>query len=544
MNSLQLKFYSFIFTTGIIGGFIFGGGIALSQPADTPNSPPAIQEESSSSNEQGEIVERGITRRDHRGQPKVLAPPTSTSPSQSSPVPLVRDHRLQPGGTTSSAPVSLSQGAPPPIGPPDPVAPVKDLPIHLLITNARDAAGNNIGVRGQVDRAVAAANANAAQQTSVRAKIKVESFTFYGAQMSATTYTDRPNHRYVRIPYMVGYKVYDVKKNVSGSWVSTSVTRQLSQSITIQMFCDRWETGKGSLKLAAKIDRPYMDPNQGGTLEQVVNFFLNGHLTDFIDSQVRQQINSISIQNASTNLNLDCNALGRDKGDIETPTDDLILYSYTIPKPTLPTINSQLSLTLQSIKRLAAHNLQGQPLYAATETPTLEVFANQRLAVVQLPSLQEGQQVPVAATPIVLPVAGLTNLSVLVNVRQPNITQVDSTTRVYGQNVSYGHGTQTIRVPKAYWTQANPKTGVKPQQIFVDAYELTFRINAPGNLTADPGLGTSPTLGTVKPGLFNQAIQVTIMKRGVEGEQPDNSTIEQPQTESESDNREAQPSVP
>jgi hypothetical protein len=440
--------------------------------------------------------------------------------------------------------VSLSQGAPPPIGPPDPVAPAKEFPVHLLITNARDAAGNNIGVRGQVDTAVAAVNANAAQQTSVRAKIKVESFTFYGAQMSATTYTDRPNHRYVRIPYMVGYKVYDVKKKVAGSWVSTSVTRQLSQSITIQMFCDRWETGKGSLKLAAKIDRPYMDPNQGGTLEQVVNFFLNGHLTDFIDSQVRQQINSISIQNGSTNLNLDCNALGRDKGDIDNSTDDVILYSYTIPKPTPPTINSQLSLTLQSIKRLAAHNLQGQPLYAATETPTLEVFANQRLAVVQLPSLQEGQQVPVTANPIVVPVAGLTNLSVLVNVRQPNITQVDSTTRVYGQNVSYGHGTQTIRVPKSYWTQANPKTGIKPQQIFVDAYELTFRINAPGNLTADPGMGTSPTPGTVKPGIFNPIFQGTILKRGVEAEHPDNSTIEQPQTESESENRETQPSVP
>jgi hypothetical protein len=88
-------------------------------------------------------------------------------------------------------------------------------------------------------------------------------------------------------------------------------------------------------------------------------------------------------------------------------------------------------------------------------------------------------------------------------------------------------------VPKSYWTQANPKTGMKPQQIFVDAYELTFRINAPGNLTADPGMGTSPTPGTVKPGIFDREFQGTIMKRGVEGEHPDNSTIEQPQTEPE-----------
>jgi len=97
----------------------------------------------------------------------------------------------------SGSPVTQGQvfmlAAPPAIGPPAPVAPVKELPIHLTITNLRDATGKNIGVRGQVDNAINAVNANAALQTNVRATICVDSFTVYGPSLSTTRYTDRPN---------------------------------------------------------------------------------------------------------------------------------------------------------------------------------------------------------------------------------------------------------------------------------------------------------------------------------------------------------------
>jgi len=126
-----------------------------------------------------------------------------------------------------------------------------------------------------------------------------------------------------------------------------------------------------------------------------------------------------------------------------------------------------------------------------------------------------------------VPTSGLTSLSVLVNVRQANLTQVDSATQVYGQNVNYGNGTRTIRVKKSYWTQADPKTGAKPQQILVDAYELTFMIQGPGGLVAEPTVGPAPTTGTVKPGVLNQAVEgMTLQKRGIEGEQPVSSEQE------------------
>jgi hypothetical protein len=418
------------------------------------------------------------------------------------------------------------------------VAPVKELPINLLITNLRDSTGKNIGVRGQVDAAIAAVNANAAQQTNVRVKIRVDSFTVYGAGMSATTYTDRPNQRFVRIPYMVGYKVYDVKKKVAGSWVATSVTRNLSQSITIQIFCDRWETGKGLLKLVTKINRPYMEPNQG-TVEQIVDFFVNGHLTDFIDSQVRQQLNAIPIMNGSTNLPFVCNTLGADKIDVATTKDDILVYSDhqpLIPVHTGNTAFNQISVKLMSLKRLVAHDLGGAVLYQPTEAPALELHANSQHSFLPLPAMQEGQQIALTAPPLTMGVPGNNDPLVLVANIIQNVAvgtvPTDSAFVVFDKSMNHGNGTRTIRIPKFYIVQANPQTGAKSYKVPVDAYELTVQITAQGNLSADPGLGTSPTPGTMRPGLFNKAIQGIILKRGVEGEQPDGSTVEQPQTES------------
>lgn len=536
MNRPQIKHFPSMLYTVSLTLWVLTGGIAFSQTqaGDTLDPPQAIQEESSTADDQGGVVERGVIR-DHRGKSKVLTPPTS--PSQVAPAPIVRDHRTQAAGTTSSTSTYSAQGAPPPIGPSDPVAPVKELPIHLLITNARDENGKNVGVRGQVDAAIAATNANMAQQTSIRAKINVESFTAYGPNMSATTFTDRPNQRFVAIPYMVGYKVYDVQKNVGGQWVPTSVTRKISHSITMQMFCDKWETGKGSLKLVSKIDRPYMDPNQGGTLEQVINFFLNGHLTDFIDGQVRQQLKAIPIANGTLTLPLNCNTLGRDHGDIATPTDDLILYSdHQLPGKLTSVIGAtainQTTVKLVSLKRLVAHDLQGGVLYQPSEAPALEVYANFQHLHLPLAPILEGQQIALNAPPLILSGPGNAQPLVLIaNIIQNvaiNTVPTDTRWALFDKNMNFGNGTRTIRIPKFYTVQANPQTGTKPYRVAVDAYELTVQITAPGTLTVDPGLGSSPTPGTVKPGIFTPTFQGTIMKRGIEGEQPETQSESTP----------------
>ena len=337
--------------------------------------------------------------------------------------------------------------APPPIGPPGPTAPVQELPVRLFVSNP---------MLKEIERVVVNANATAAQHQGVRAKLKVESFRAFGPALGATTFTDRPNQRYVAIPYRVEYKVYDVEKRrpdwIPGAvptWIPTAVTRRLSQSITVQIFCDRWETGKGSLKSVVSIDRPYMAPEQGA-VERAVDFFLMGHLTSFIDGQVRQRINANPITTTSS-LNRDCNALGASAGVVGDPTDDLVRYSYR--PASLPPVTglNQVKLTLQNVKRLAARDISGQSLHAASESPTLEVFANQHSTVIQLPALLEGQKTAVSAPALVVPKAGLTALTVLMNIRYPTLPQAD------------------------------PQRGVKPIQKFVDAYEVTIRIES-GNL--------------------------------------------------------------
>jgi hypothetical protein len=114
--------------------------------------------------------------------------------------------------------------------------------------------------------------------------------------------------------------------------------------------------------------------------------------------------------------------------------------------------------------------------------------------------MTEGQQVPLTAAPIVLPAVGLTSLSVLANVRQTTGTQVDSASQSFGSADNFGNGTRTIRIRKSYWTQANPTTGAKPIQNWVDAYELAYHVNAPGApLLANPGTAPAPTTTTLPP---------------------------------------------
>ena len=120
------------------------GGLPMGRADE---SPPPIAPAADPSDVQERAVPRNGGSGDLSGLPKTSTQPPATG-----------------SGATQGQPSALAPV--PAIGPPAPVAPVKELPIHLLITNLRDGAGNNVGVRGQVDKTIAAVNANAAQQPS------------------------------------------------------------------------------------------------------------------------------------------------------------------------------------------------------------------------------------------------------------------------------------------------------------------------------------------------------------------------------------------
>ena len=91
---------------------------------------------------------------------------------------------------------------------------------------------------------------------------------------------------------------------------------------------------------------------------------------------------------------------------------------------------------------------------------------------------------------------------------------------MYGRNNNFGNGNQTMRIRKSYWLPPSKMTGNKPTKVLVDAYELTFKVNASlPTMTQTPsstvGVGTgtvvsggntlqtnaAPTKGVVKPTL-------------------------------------------
>jgi hypothetical protein len=80
------------------------------QAEGAPESPPIIQEDTSPSEGQGDVIERGTTR-DHRGQQKLLPPPQRTLPAPETTSPIIRDHRTPSTSVPSqSAPATGTSG--------------------------------------------------------------------------------------------------------------------------------------------------------------------------------------------------------------------------------------------------------------------------------------------------------------------------------------------------------------------------------------------------------------------------------------------------
>jgi len=377
--------------------------------------------------------------------------------------------------------LSSSQGVPPPLGPPAPQFPFKELRITRLtfgsVIGPTDVENpqEEIGLEDIIQKIVDDLNAEQAKATSgVRAKVSW-SFQYIGSpSMWRTEYSNRPNEHFVRIPYMIDYHVYDIQIYIGGVWVDVGLERHIKQSIDIEVFCSQWHTGRGRLKVVGRPDQPYLsDP---GTLEDVVDFFLNGYLSDYIDSLLRKRLPSL--HSSSGDLPEACDALGsyNDSRDML----DLISWSYH-PRsvPQIPTAYDQISVILTSIKRLVAHD-QGQTvLYDVMEAPDLTMYVNHRFASIQLPRLLEGQQVSLNV-PILMTKrpADTEFLVVIANVMlgSPGSPLEDSAFRVFTSSTDFGKGTQTLIIQKSYWTKFDPRTGVKPYERFVDAYELTFQV--------------------------------------------------------------------
>lgn len=399
--------------------------------------------------------------------------------------------------------------APPPLGPPAPTDPKKDMSIYGFLTPL---------VKGHVGKALTDVNALIAKRTDIRAQISLRDFKVWSPWLDATQYADRPNERFVRVPYLMMFHAHNIQKNTSGGWVGVPGERDISQAIDMLTFCNNWQTGQGRLKVVSNIQRPYLEDNQGA-LEEVVNFFVNNTLTSYIDNEVRKQLTQPP--DISVDLLGQCDALGAYAGLTTDPTDDIVQYSYhqkltKVAGIAAATGLEQITIKLLSLKRLAAHNLQGAVLYQPVEAPALEFYANYQHAYAPLSPLQEGQQLTLNVPPLMLNRPEGSNLLVLISNIIQNVSigsqPTDSAFRVFDKATNFGNGIQTIRIQKPYWVQGNPMTGGKPSKVYVDAYELTLQVNAPQVM----GPQTTTTPGTTSL----PAQTGPVLRRGIEGEQP------------------------
>ena len=138
-------------------------------------------------------------------------------------------------GTILLTAVGVAQAAPPPLGPPAPSDPIKELAINAILTSS---------VKYQINQAIGKVNMAAAANPDVHATVNVSQFNVHGPSLFFTQYPDRPNERYVDVPYIVEYLVHDIQKHTSLGWIGVGVERHISQSIDLQMFCNKWQTGQ------------------------------------------------------------------------------------------------------------------------------------------------------------------------------------------------------------------------------------------------------------------------------------------------------------
>lgn len=381
-----------------------------------------------------------------------------------------------------TGPLLLDQPIPPPLGPPEPREPVEFLAVDtitILVKNTINGIVNNLNtdlaqgyhVEGDTGWPITIfgreIHLGKVEQVDVRAKItwSLQQYSW----MASTQNSDRPNERFVNIPYSLSFDVHDIEERNSSGWIPIKFERTISMTINIQAFCSQWNTGRGQIKIMPAIDQPYLENDQS-IPEQIINTFLLNYLTPYIDSEVRKSLQSFgTLSIPGLDLIKECDSLGlrEDQGG-----NDQIFWSFH-PVTHSPNHLNRITVKLIGIKRLAARGL-----YNDVEMPAVELYANYQHSYTQIPSMREGDQVTLQGPTMTMDRTFSTEPWILIaNVIIPSNSYIpykDSTFLAFDSSTNFGNGTQRLIVDKSYWT-----TGEKPLKTFLPGYELIFEVDAP-----------------------------------------------------------------
>jgi hypothetical protein len=363
--------------------------------------------------------------------------------------------------------LAQSIAQPPAQGPNDPGANANSLSTSLLT-----------GIlKSKVEEILATTNADLAARDDFRAKVS-SSFVEFSPHMLATQHLDRPNQRYVRIPYIFTYTVTNMRKNTAVGWISYPFSRKISQSIEINVTCNRWFLSTGEITVAAQGDPPYLDPNHS-IPEQALNIFVNGWLADTIDSRIRTQLRNLGVSTGNIGLNSPCNTLGVATIAEGFPYNSVEFKKFPRSRFDVP-FADDVTVKVLRIKRLRARDFSGQPLYDLSENINVDFYVNQQGGQGGSFTMVEGNEAAITSAPIRFHrPSSNQNVVLIFNVRQNvNPYTVDSNYTVHTSGQNFGHGTHTVQIYKTYWMPPRPPIN-KPLKISVPAYEITYEINAP-----------------------------------------------------------------
>lgn len=319
--------------------------------------------------------------------------------------------------------------------------------------------------------------------TNISAKVSY-SYINFSAGMVATLLTDRPNENQVHMPIMVTFTIGSIR------WHGIPYfDRKIYETIDFYAGCHNWPTGKGFLQLVFNAQQPYQDGYSFG--EEALDFFITNTLSNYVDGQIQGKLRGAGLTTIPDNLAV-CNCLGVTPGTEASNhyKDAEVRFSYNKPRVVIGggaiLANHNETVTIQSIRRLAAHDNYNTPLYQPVENITLQVYVNESEKVIQVGNMKEGDVFTIQNAVVTLPVPVDTGMLVIIaDVVQNTYNYVeDSEWDVFKKNANFGNGAQQLTVTKSYFEQPRsiPGGGIsKPIKVTVGAYEISMLVSIPNN---------------------------------------------------------------
>jgi len=377
------------------------------------------------------------------------------------------------GGITASAQTSYYPPTPP--QGPAPASGNTVIPVDLFLSSQ---------VYGTIDAAVKKNN-DSHQHGHTGTFIKATK-TRYSPWMYATQYSDQPNESVARTSYLITYGLSDISYCTSSGCISYPFSRTVSQAIDIDISCEGFYTGTGTLTATNRVAKAYLEPDHD-LLEDTLGGILWGNIIpNLVDSAITGQLRNLYYGTNSAPIKdihgqpISCNRLGVTASPNQ-PNWETINYDYIRPIRGPFTGVPQIAVRVLQVRRLTLHNRNGEvgdPL----ENPTLVLWAGWSRISIPLGPMSEGQvyTVPASSPAVFAPMPPINDQLVLI-ANMVYRGNEDSTFDIFDKSINYGSGTQKFNTPKI-WFELDPQISRKPIEFRGDAYEVTLQITVPQSI--------------------------------------------------------------